>query len=132
MEHSNKTNRSDDTNIGNNKVLCCKHSAGLAGRVAVRTREDATSELSVRLSRVSIQNFCFGGSPRPASLFGIPFQLEALGGGSTEDGERRESRQQRNGFQHPRPSTLIHKQTPWPLVRKKTIPTERPPLVGEI
>jgi hypothetical protein len=24
------------------------------------------------------------------------------------------------------------KQTPWPLVRKRTIPTERPPLVGEI
>jgi hypothetical protein len=23
------------------------------------------------------------------------------------------------------------KQTPWPLVRKRTIPTERPPLVGE-
>jgi hypothetical protein len=26
----------------------------------------------------------------------------------------------------------IKKQTPWPLVRKRTIPTERPPLVGEI
>jgi hypothetical protein len=25
-----------------------------------------------------------------------------------------------------------NKQTPWPLVRKRTIPTERPPLVGEI
>jgi hypothetical protein len=25
-----------------------------------------------------------------------------------------------------------NKQTPWPLVRKKTIPTDRPPLVGEI
>jgi hypothetical protein len=24
------------------------------------------------------------------------------------------------------------KQTPWPLVRKRTIPTELPPLVGEI
>jgi hypothetical protein len=24
------------------------------------------------------------------------------------------------------------KQTPWPLVRKRTIPTERPPLVGEV
>jgi hypothetical protein len=24
------------------------------------------------------------------------------------------------------------KQTPWPLVRKQTIPTERSPLVGEI
>jgi hypothetical protein len=24
------------------------------------------------------------------------------------------------------------KQTPWPLVRKRTIPTERPPLVSEI
>jgi hypothetical protein len=24
------------------------------------------------------------------------------------------------------------KQTPWPLFRKRTIPTERPPLVGEI
>jgi hypothetical protein len=22
--------------------------------------------------------------------------------------------------------------TPWPLVRKRTIPTERPPLVGEV
>jgi hypothetical protein len=26
----------------------------------------------------------------------------------------------------------INKQTPWPLVRKRTIPTERPPLVDEI
>jgi hypothetical protein len=25
----------------------------------------------------------------------------------------------------------INKQTPWPLVRNRTIPTERPPLVGE-
>jgi hypothetical protein len=24
------------------------------------------------------------------------------------------------------------KQTPWPLVRKQTLPTERPPLLGEI
>jgi hypothetical protein len=24
------------------------------------------------------------------------------------------------------------KQTPWPLVRERTIPTDRPPLVGEI
>jgi hypothetical protein len=24
------------------------------------------------------------------------------------------------------------KKTPWPLVRKRTIPTERPPLVGEV
>jgi hypothetical protein len=24
------------------------------------------------------------------------------------------------------------KETPWPLVRKRTIPTERPPLVSEI
>jgi hypothetical protein len=24
------------------------------------------------------------------------------------------------------------KQTPWPLVRKQTVPTEQPPLVGEI
>jgi hypothetical protein len=32
-----------------------------------------------------------------------------------------------------RPYTHTHtKQTPWPLVRKRTIPTERPPLVGEI
>jgi hypothetical protein len=35
-------------------------------------------------------------------------------------------------------SALVHsntnktKQTPWPLVRKRNIPTERPPLVGEI
>jgi hypothetical protein len=26
----------------------------------------------------------------------------------------------------------IKKQTPWPLVRKRTLPTERPPLVDEI
>jgi hypothetical protein len=26
----------------------------------------------------------------------------------------------------------IHKKTSWPLVRKRTIPTERPSLVGEI
>jgi hypothetical protein len=25
-----------------------------------------------------------------------------------------------------------NKQIPWPLVRKRTMPTERPPLVGEI
>jgi hypothetical protein len=25
-----------------------------------------------------------------------------------------------------------NKQTPWPLVRERTIPTDRPPLVGEI
>jgi hypothetical protein len=24
------------------------------------------------------------------------------------------------------------KQTPWPVVRKRTIPTKRPPLVGEV
>jgi hypothetical protein len=28
--------------------------------------------------------------------------------------------------------TAKTKQTPWPLVRKRTIPTERPPLVDEI
>jgi hypothetical protein len=27
---------------------------------------------------------------------------------------------------------ITNKLTPWPLVRKRTIPTERPPLVGEI
>jgi hypothetical protein len=27
---------------------------------------------------------------------------------------------------------VANKQTPWPLVRKRTIPTQRPPLVGEI
>jgi hypothetical protein len=27
---------------------------------------------------------------------------------------------------------LLIKQTPWPLVRERTIPTERPPLVDEI
>jgi hypothetical protein len=27
---------------------------------------------------------------------------------------------------------LIHKKTPWPLVRKRTIPTEQPPHVGEV
>jgi hypothetical protein len=26
----------------------------------------------------------------------------------------------------------VTKQTPWPLVHKRTIPTERPPLVDEI
>jgi hypothetical protein len=30
------------------------------------------------------------------------------------------------------PETQIYKQTPWPLVRKRTIPTDRPPLVDEI
>jgi hypothetical protein len=29
-------------------------------------------------------------------------------------------------------ASLKRKQTPWPLVRKRTIPTERPPLVGEL
>jgi hypothetical protein len=28
--------------------------------------------------------------------------------------------------------TKKKKQTPWPLVRERTIPTERPPLVDEI
>jgi hypothetical protein len=27
---------------------------------------------------------------------------------------------------------IVIKTTPWPLVRKRTIPTERPPLVGEV
>jgi hypothetical protein len=27
---------------------------------------------------------------------------------------------------------ICYRQTPWPLVRKRTIPTERPPLVSEI
>jgi hypothetical protein len=27
---------------------------------------------------------------------------------------------------------LRHKQTPWPLVRNRNIPTERPPLVHEV
>jgi hypothetical protein len=35
-----------------------------------------------------------------------------------------------------RPSVITEryktKQTPWPLVRERTIPTERPPLVDEI
>jgi hypothetical protein len=30
------------------------------------------------------------------------------------------------------PDTFKNKQTPWPLVRKRTIPTERRPLVDEI
>jgi hypothetical protein len=30
------------------------------------------------------------------------------------------------------PQIIACKQTPWPLVRKRTIPTERPPLVDEI
>jgi hypothetical protein len=29
-------------------------------------------------------------------------------------------------------NTHTQKQTPWPLVRERTIPTERPPLVDEI
>jgi hypothetical protein len=29
-------------------------------------------------------------------------------------------------------SLLFTYLTPWPLVRKRTIPTERPPLVGEV
>jgi hypothetical protein len=33
----------------------------------------------------------------------------------------------------PSPSGLkLLLQTPWPLARKRTVPTERPPLVGEI
>jgi hypothetical protein len=28
--------------------------------------------------------------------------------------------------------TYTKKQTPWPLVRERTIPTDRPPLVDEI
>jgi hypothetical protein len=30
------------------------------------------------------------------------------------------------------PALLGNKQTPWPLVRERTIPTEGPPLVDEI
>jgi hypothetical protein len=30
------------------------------------------------------------------------------------------------------PKNKTNKQTPWPLVRERTIPTERPPLVDEI
>jgi hypothetical protein len=33
---------------------------------------------------------------------------------------------------HRRPSCQNKKQTPWPLVREGTIPTERPPFVSEI
>jgi hypothetical protein len=29
-------------------------------------------------------------------------------------------------------NTKTNKQTPWPLVRERTIPTDRPPLVDEI
>jgi hypothetical protein len=29
-------------------------------------------------------------------------------------------------------TSQTNKQTPWPLVRERTIPTERPPLVDEI
>jgi hypothetical protein len=29
-------------------------------------------------------------------------------------------------------SLITKKQTPWPLVRERTIPTDRPPLVDEI
>jgi hypothetical protein len=28
--------------------------------------------------------------------------------------------------------TVSNKKAPWPVVRKQTIPTERPPLVGEV
>jgi hypothetical protein len=28
--------------------------------------------------------------------------------------------------------TVLHMLTPWPVVRKRTIPTERPPLVSEV
>jgi hypothetical protein len=30
------------------------------------------------------------------------------------------------------PRIVTNKQTPWPLVRERTIPTDRPPLVDEI
>jgi hypothetical protein len=32
----------------------------------------------------------------------------------------------------PKEFTFDTKQTPWPLVRERTIPTDRPPLVDEI
>jgi hypothetical protein len=40
-------------------------------------------------------------------------------------------------FRIPRDTRLLKRQgnkqqTPWPLIRKRTIPTERPPSVGEI
>jgi hypothetical protein len=38
----------------------------------------------------------------------------------------------RRQFLFPNLVLLIEKKTPWPLVRKRTIPTERPPLVGEV
>jgi hypothetical protein len=39
--------------------------------------------------------------------------------------------QDRNGFACPVLLSVYTKQTPWPLVRKGTVPTERPALVGE-
>jgi hypothetical protein len=30
------------------------------------------------------------------------------------------------------PGGVTNKETPWPLVRERTIPTDRPPLVDEI
>jgi co-chaperonin GroES (HSP10) len=35
-KHSNKTNRSDDTNIGNNKVLCWKYSGNTRQELSER------------------------------------------------------------------------------------------------
>jgi hypothetical protein len=37
-----------------------------------------------------------------------------------------------NGVEVGRKAMYINKQTPWTLVRKRTIPSERPLLVGEI
>jgi hypothetical protein len=37
-----------------------------------------------------------------------------------------------SGFPTNNPYNQPNKQTPWPLVRERTIPTDRPPLVDEI
>jgi hypothetical protein len=37
-----------------------------------------------------------------------------------------------NGAYNNNNNKQTNKQTPWPLVRERTIPTERPPLVDEI
>jgi hypothetical protein len=39
---------------------------------------------------------------------------------------------QQTTLRHTREDKNTNKQTPWPLVRERTIPTERPPLVDEI
>jgi hypothetical protein len=49
-----------------------------------------------------------------------------------EKDTRKKEPQQTTEEKHADDSIQTNKQTPWPLVRKRTIPTERPPLVDEI